>query len=267
MLAAQLGHHQLARPGVAKVVVHHPPALGQAHRRVVVGGAEHDRHLPAGARAEQQGGGAGLGQLDQHGAVEPGARPLDHHPVDEAQGHGLAAGAAFVEGEGAIGDTDFEVGAVEQQRGHGFTPRKSNPGRRAEPRHRAHRSWRWGRGAAEKAVFILVEQQGHVVQQLEAAHPASRTPHAPTSPAGGVAPHQGQRGGEPARAGDVVGGKIEIAGGHGGCLRGGVGAPIMPIGRPGGWMASLRRCVADEAAYQARDIEAHKKGARAERLL
>jgi hypothetical protein len=63
-------------------------------------------------------------------ALSSRVRALDHHPVDEAQGHGLAAGAAFVEGEGAIGDTDFEVGAVEQQRGHGFTPRKSNPGRR-----------------------------------------------------------------------------------------------------------------------------------------
>ena len=78
MLAAQLGHHQLARPRVAKIRVCHSPALRQADRRVVVGGAEHDRHLPAGARAEQQGGGAGLGQLDQHGAVEPGAGALDH---------------------------------------------------------------------------------------------------------------------------------------------------------------------------------------------
>ena len=84
VLTTQLGHHQLPCPIVAEGMVHGAPRLRQSHRGLVVRGPEHDRHLAAGARAQQQGGRAGFGELEQHTGVELGARALDDDAVDEA---------------------------------------------------------------------------------------------------------------------------------------------------------------------------------------
>ena len=111
-LAADLGDHEVAGPAGAERRIGHMLALGQPDGGIVVGRAEHDRHLPAGPRAEQQGGHAGLGQLDQRAGVEPRACALQHHALEQLDRHGGAASARLVDRQCAVDVADFKLGAV-----------------------------------------------------------------------------------------------------------------------------------------------------------
>jgi hypothetical protein len=118
-LPRELGAHDLTRKVQRPGRIQHPPGLRQPHGGGVVRGAQHGGHAPAQARTEQHRGHAGFGQAQQHAAVQPRAGAVDDAALEQVHRHRAAALPRFVQGQCVAFAAHFELGAVEQQGGHG----------------------------------------------------------------------------------------------------------------------------------------------------
>jgi hypothetical protein len=65
------------------------------------------------ARAHQQGGGTGIGQFDEHAAVQPGLAAVDDAAVYELERHSATALAGFIQSQGFALGFDFELCTVQ----------------------------------------------------------------------------------------------------------------------------------------------------------